>query len=363
MTALYAAAVYTALAWVVFLLIRRPHDVRLRAMVCLVVCWAAAFPFGGVASADRSMLGFPPMGSRFVEHTLVLVSVNCLIAFFLYSALEERAARARTRRYAVPLVLAIAVLAVSALLTPADAVSNDHSVPSIAVFYLTADTYMAIGFGMACFWTLRYGKGAEPRLARGLRLASLGLAAMVAANLLFIPTVIVRWAGSDVPTPVTRTAVLLLLNGIVVFLFGVSYPGGMMRLAGVNVWWQHLRLYRRLSPLWTMLNERFPQDAMDSLPTNTLRELYGLRGVHRRYYRRVIECRDGLVRISPYLTCDPPEGVEPLAEELRAALRLHAAGMLITAHAVPVAVPVADGLDADVAALVALSDALKASRR
>jgi hypothetical protein len=82
----------------------------------------------------------------------------------------------------------------------------------------------------------------------------------------------------------------------------------------------------------------------------------GFGSVHRRYYRRVIECRDGLVRISPYLDT----AGDDLARDLKAALRTtqeHG-----TRPAVGVAIPDRDGLDADVEQLVTLSEALRVAR-
>ncbi|MCK2244703.1 MULTISPECIES: MAB_1171c family putative transporter [unclassified Crossiella] len=358
MTAVYPIATYLTLTWVLFLLARRPHDIRLRAIVGVVACWALAYPFQELANDHVTLLGLPPMAARFLQHSLFLIAVNFLIVFFLHSALEEELARRRARWCAVPLGVAVTVLLVTAALTPPAADTNDQSVTSIAVFFLTSNLYVVFGFTLSCVWTLRHARGAEPRLARGLRLAAVGLAGIVAADLVFLPTVLIRWSGGFAPRWFVDIGITLVLLGIVLFLAGVCYPAAGMRVAGLGVWWQHLRLYRRLYPLWTILHERFPQDTLESLPANTLRELYGLRGVHRRYYRRVIECRDGLVRISPYLGCSRRAGL-PLAEQLRAALRAHAAGIPAAVHAVPVAIPRAEGLEADVRELVALSDALR----
>jgi hypothetical protein len=74
-------------------------------------------------------------------------------------------------------------------------------------------------------------------------------------------------------------------------------------------------------------------------------------GVHRRYYRRPIECRDGLVRISSRLG---PDDGQPLGSRLLVALDgLSAADKL--GDAVPLAIPGAAGLDADARELVRLA--------
>jgi hypothetical protein len=82
--------------------------------------------------------------------------------------------------------------------------------------------------------------------------------------------------------------------------------------------------------LWARLHEAFPDDAFpdDAPPANPgsqgrLRSRLRLPGattITRRYYRRVIECRDGLTQLSPYL--DPETDGEsglPSAEALERA--------------------------------------------
>nr|WP_291410283.1 DUF6545 domain-containing protein [Actinophytocola sp.] len=100
------------------------------------------------------------------------------------------------------------------------------------------------------------------------------------------------------------------------------------------------------------------------MPISPWRDALSLRSVHRRYYRRVIECRDGLVRISPYLAnmgADPAELAVPehLAEQLTGALRAHAAGQTVPPQAIPIAMPSDDSLDADVDRLIELSHAVQ----
>ena len=90
--------------------------------------------------------------------------------------------------------------------------------------------------------------------------------------------------------------------------------------------------------------------------------MFSLRGVHRRYYRRVIECRDGLVRLSPYLADAAYTGNEPpavVAQQIKDALRAHSAGTAVPSRPVLIAAPAEHGLDADVDQLVGLARALR----
>jgi hypothetical protein len=180
----------------------------------------------------------------------------------------------------------------------------------------------------------------------------------------FVIANLVRWVGGTMPKPPLFAGIALILLGIMVFLVGVAYPAAVMRLAAVRIWWQHRTVYRRLAPLWTVLHQEFPEDALSRVPGGPWRDALSLRGVHRRYYRRVIECRDGLVRISPYLgSLGEQAEAAALAERLREGLRAHASGAPVPSKPTPVAIPSGDGLDADVHELLALSSALQTSSR
>jgi hypothetical protein len=80
--------------------------------------------------------------------------------------------------------------------------------------------------------------------------------------------------------------------------------------------------------------------------------------VHRRYYRRLIECRDGLVRISPRLG---PDDGQPLGSRLLAALDSPSAAAA-PGDAVFLAIPGTAGLDADARELVALARQVAGAR-
>jgi hypothetical protein len=348
-------------------LARAPRNLPLWALTGLFACWSLAFPLGLAADHETTVLGIPPMVSRLIQNGVLLIGMNCLISFFLFSAVDQQRGWRWTRRFAIPLAVALTILALAVILTPAGTRTRDHTVTGVAAFGVTADLYMAFGCAASAVWALRYARVAERRLARGLRIASVGLFGIVLADCVFVPAIIMRWAGGDAaPAELTASgaaettlgfygAMFLLLPGIALCLIGVVYPAAVMRLAALRVWWHHLRAYHRLGPLWTELHAQFPEDALSRVPVTPWRDL-SLRGVHRRYYRRVIECRDGLVRISPYLEPDSTD----LAVNLREALQAHASGDRPAKQPVPVAIPDQAGLDADVAELVTLSYALRA---
>ncbi|HEX5348569.1 MAG TPA: MAB_1171c family putative transporter [Pseudonocardiaceae bacterium] len=370
---LAAAAV---LLLMLYLLARKPRDVRLRAITGLVTCWAIAYPFGIMATRGVDFLGLEPMASRLVQHALLLVGAYSLICFFLFSAFDTRSARTRAWWHALPLSSAVVVLTIAdaimpaalrtaAAVLPAEEHQGPVGVPSIGLFYTTANSYLLFAFVAAWVLTRRHARRAEPRLRRGLLLASVGLTAIVVANVSFVAANIVRWAHGTMPHPVLVTGIVLLLPGVLLFLTGLSYPAAVLRLAALRVWWRHRRIYQYLGPLWTALHGEFPEHELTRVPSSPWRDAVSLRGVHRRYYRRVIECRDGLVRISPHVAQLRQNGRkdDSLVHLLKDALRAHAAGEPAPPDATPVAVPTAAGLNADVDELVALSRVLHTTAR
>lgn len=371
----HGVASFGALAWMLYLVSRSPRDVRRWAVTGLLAGWSIAYPFGIAAGAGTDFLGVDAMTSRYLQHALQLGAAYSLVCFFQFSALEPARAGRRAAKEAGGLVVALVVVTAANLAIPGELRVPAATVtstpgggpvgePSIALFYAAANSYMLYAFLAAAVWSRRYARGAEPRLRRGLRVASVGLVSISLASAMFVLSNVSRWAGSPAPPPVVVTSVFLLLLGIVLFVAGVAYPYLALRLALSRVWWRHRRAYRQLRPLWTILNERFPQDALNRVPVSPWRDALTLRSVHRRYYRRVIECRDGLVRISPYLAdVDTGDGdltvPEHLARRLTDALRAHASGDTVPSQAIPVAVPHGDSLDADADRLIELAHAVR----
>ncbi|HEV8559755.1 MAG TPA: MAB_1171c family putative transporter [Actinophytocola sp.] len=358
------------LAWMMYLLVRAPHNVPLRAVTVTIASFVLMFVVRSSVADGSGFLGLEPIIARLVLHFTNILGGYGLIVFFLFSALDLRTARRRAMWQAVPVVVVAGIMTWAVAAMPArvrDSAAalttgrpgSPHAEITVALLYLTMYLYMLYAFSTALVWTWRYGRGAEPRLRRGLALASVGLAAIVPAEAVFSLSAVVRWTGGTLPRDLVVVAIPLFLGGVVVFLIGFAYPAVVMRLAAIRVWWQHRYTYHRLGPLWTLLHQEFPQDALNRVPTGQWRDRLRLPEIHRRYYRRVIECRDGLVRISPYMNGSSDL---PLVDRLRHGLSAHASGATVGARATPVAIPRADGLDADVRELVALSDALQASK-
>ncbi|WP_206786802.1 MAB_1171c family putative transporter [Amycolatopsis sp. MtRt-6] len=349
-----AVILFPALLWKIYQLTRAPGDVARWMVTACLACFAAAYPLGLLAG-DVNQPYPGPIVPLLFQHVFLCGLVFSLACFFLFSARPGSRARRRARLEAIPLGAAILVMATVTVLMP-DVPPVQYPRGAVSVFYLAADLYLTYGIASACFFARRYARGAAPRLARGLSVASVGFAFGAVGGATLIAVVLVHWAGAAIPWLLVQATVWLVFPSAILLVVGLSYPGVATRLAAARVWWQHLRTYHRLRPLWTKLHEAFPEDALSRTPLGRWDTLSVL-GVHRRYYRRVIECRDGLVRISPYVA--RLDG--PLPDRLTEALRAHARREPVPEQGMPLAVPEGGGLDDDVRELVTLSESLKAT--
>jgi hypothetical protein len=353
--------IYALLAWKLSHLARAPRDIPLRCVIACLGCAAAAYPFG-VAFSHWSALA----GARWLmlaQYSLLLGVVYALDCFFVFSLRPAAAARQRAARRAGALTSAVVLMGAAAAAVPSGTNMNDQSVPAVAVVYLIFDVAMACFLADAWLQARQGIRHAGPPVSRGLRLASAGLALMAAGLVPLTAVIVIRQERLSPPAPLIPAGQFLVVTGIVVFLAGVCYPGAIMRFTAARVWARHRRLYRQLTPLWNALHEAFPQHALARVPAGRWHEALTPWGMHRRYYRRVIECRDGLVRISPYLAGTQSNDRTTLGDRLLAVLRALPAADGVPRQAVPVAIPQLTGLDADAAELAALASQLPGARR
>ncbi|WP_307718369.1 MAB_1171c family putative transporter, partial [Streptomyces sp. JHA26] len=120
-------------------------------------------------------------------------------------------------------------------------------------------------------------------------------------------------------------------------------------------------------PLWTTLTTAYPELVLKEPQAGARRRLRPHRTHEQRFCRRVIECRDGLVCLSPYLAHVASETelahapAEELARHITEALALKPAmeSAQTELSAVRVAVPPNGDLEADARELIAVSQALQ----
>lgn len=373
MTGAFGVLLMVAVAWKLRQLVRAPHDLPLRAVTFCLVSAAIAFPFGLPAGARWVDSVITPGTAKWAQNVMLLIAVYWLMCFYLFSAEDTENGRRRARWELLPLGFAVTAITVAILATPVDLrghtfSTGDMTSTGVAAFYFFGGLYLFYAIATALRSTWRHAGSSRRPLSTGLRIAAIGMAGMVISSGVRSVLVIIRWRGGSPDPQIAGTAGLALSIAIPLFVIGVIYPSVATRWAAGRVWWQHRRQYHRLRPLWTLLHDAYPEHVLGRVPTAGRRDMLSLRAVHRRYYRRVIECRDGLVWISPYLAQERARSGESedkacpteLAGLLRAALRARSEGRTVDVRATRVAMPEGEGLDDDVRELIDLADALRA---
>lgn len=368
---LFFPVLAVAVAWKLYQWSKDPRDAPLRSVTLCLVCAAASYPLAmpGGASGFDTVAGHG--AGKLAQNVLLLVTVYFLMCFYLYSSADEKVGRLRARWEGIGALVVIGVITAAVLTAPGDQVlagsfsTADMTIPQVAVFYLFAGLYLLYALAAAGWWTRRYARMSQRPHATGLWLAAAGLFGMAAACAIRAVFVIVRSRSAAVPEALTAGVALLLVVSISLFVIGVSYPGARARLAALRVWQRHRRVHRQLQPLWVLLSDAYPESVLKPASVSW-RDRWSARGVNRRYHRRVVECRDGLVRISAYLHDHNTGGAlldmapEALAEHLRNAATAVGQGIPEPRRAIALAMPHRDDRDTDVQQLVALSNALRA---
>lgn len=362
---LFAMVLFAAaLTWRIYQVQRAPTVPNWAVTAC-VAGFAAAFLLQQPAISDEVDAVIGRGAARVANNALLACGICALVIFFLGSALGPRRYR-RVVAELVPLAAAIALMIVAMVLTPPElrglplGPSTIHD-SGIAIFYLGAGLYLIYGLIACTAWIVRYLRVADRNLRIGLKLSAFGMASAAIGSIFRALYIVVAWAFGPVVKILLLLGVPFVIVGAVLFLAGVTYPGVRARLSALRRRRQHRREHRALAPLWTALVRAFPSIVLRTPPRRRAERL-SPRSIHRVYYRRVIEIRDGLVQLSPYLD----EGFGELvatdpgaaAAELRTALERHAAGEESDGQAKQVLPAPADDIESDVRPLLALSAAM-----
>ena len=348
-----------ALAWRIYQVTRAPTLPNWAVTAC-VAALAAAFLLQQPALSDKVDALLGRGAARVANNAFLACGLCALVIFFLRSALGPR----RNRRVAaelVPLAAAVTLMVVAMSLTPPPlrglplGPSTIHD-SGVATFYLGAGLYLIYGLVACTAWIVRYLRVADRNLRIGLRLGAIGLGCAAAGSVFRALYIVVAWVSGPQVKILLLLGVPFVIVGTVLFLAGVTYPGVRARLAALRRRRRHRREHEALAPLWTVLVQAFPSIVLRTPP----RRRRG--GVHRVHYRRVIEIRDGLVQLSPYLDAGFGDVVatdpRAAAAALKTALERHAAGEENDGRAKQVLPAGADDIESDVRPLLALAAAM-----
>ncbi|MFE3473825.1 MAB_1171c family putative transporter [Streptomyces bacillaris] len=360
-----------ALVWKLYQWKRSPHDAPLRSVTLCLLCAALSYPVAmpGGASGVDTVAGHG--AAKLIQNVLLLFAMYFLMCFYLYSAANEEASRRRARKEAIVVAVVVAAITVAAVSVPHEVFvgsfsTADMTVPQISFFYGGAGLYLMYALGMASRWTRSYARMSRRPHSTGLWMAAVGLGAMAVACAIRAVIVAVRAADVEVPGPLMTAVAFLLVASILTFAAGITYSGARARISSFLLWLQHRRDHRRLAPLWELLAETYPDNVLRPASASA-RDRWRARSVHRRYHRRIVECRDGLVDISPYLLDEGDDGTvlnidsAELAARLRRASARIEKGVPAPRRAVPLAMALGSDRESDVKQLIAVSDELRAA--
>ncbi|GAB3288968.1 MAB_1171c family putative transporter [Parasphingorhabdus pacifica] len=356
------AAATIAAVWKLSQLIRAPHDKGLRVVtICTVLVFIALS--AQLAVSIPAMAEFFPSQSPKLIQNVILTFFFALLIVLLQSSVAPSAVGSRGwLEIGLALLASGGLVATFAATNPADrGASYEHAgeTPAALGFYLLGNLYMsyATARGAHLAWTTADHTQSRARLS--LRVAAAGLAVNCIGT--HTPRVVstsgrLLFDKELLPGTATWTTPILAI-GIVAFFLGIGYPGARTGLVKARMWIEVRHHYRQLRPLWAALCGQFSNIALFP-PVSPLREAFQVRQMRLRYYRRVIECRDGLVCLSPYVT-EPVDSTK--THEQQAALVRDALGRATAREEVSVtsviAEPEAAGMEADTQQLLALSRA------
>lgn len=358
------SAAAAATAWKGSQLARMPRD---RGLQIVTTCAFLVL----LALTAQLAVTIPSLGERFPRQTPILVEFILLTFFFatLLVLLRSTTPGATRGRDYFEVALSIAVsagLTATFLITQPSSGSahyGDYTAAAgpagVLAFHCLGNAYMAYATARGGYLAWNSPGQLQRQTRRGLRVAAVGLTlcclgthlprVLSTASRLILHTDLVPGTAAWTPP--------FLAVGVATFFLGVGYPGARTGLAKTRLWFQARSRHKQLRPLWGALQQEFPTIALH-LPESPARERRHVRQTRFRYYRRVIECRDGLVCLSPYMRTALHETDSPRQQAIlvRDALPSVArAGSADPAAPALIAAPDTSGMEADVLALLALS--------
>ncbi|NKY19658.1 MAB_1171c family putative transporter [Tsukamurella spumae] len=296
--------------------------------------------------------------SRLGGYAALALGVAALAVAFFYGPTESARQR-RAGMEAIPLLASVIGLSVAMTVMPPslrDATLDTLTVQELgfAVFFAIAGGYLMYGLADCVLSLTRLMPFADGYLVTSLRLMAAGLALTAIGSLtqvVFVLTSMTHAVSWPVLLTISRGCTAV---GIVLFVIGLSYPGVRGFFVQMDYRKRHRRDFKRLEPLWQLLTTAVPEVVLDARSA--------AKDPHLRFQRRVVEIRDVLVQLSPYLPDDFGDGVpEENVHNLLVAIDLRNEAGAAPAPSSMVLPPEGTSIDDDAAPLLVLSDAVGAT--
>lgn len=331
---------------------------------------------GLVLLATGQTLSLPPITSATdlhlsagvgkVAYNLATMGGLGALLWFFTRMTQPRSTRALLAAHTIALALCAGAMIALMAATPPE--HRHHSLqssfaglPQIPWFYLVGGAYFTYAYALSGWYVWRYSSNPTKRISvmmrwalRVIAVAELGLAATavgretwVAAK--YVTGVASEWAGT-LNWQLSNISLIGMTAGLTL-LVAAGTVDTVRLLIG------RIRQYRDMALLWTELKGVYPEVVLR-------------RRLRDWFHRRVIECLDGLARLSPYIgeaaketdlsRCGPPELARYVWTGLTLKPTLESTNDQLPAVALPLSNP--QDPDADVEQLVALAVAFRDHR-
>ena len=357
--------------WKTVDLLRAPHDRTLRLLVgCLLLLTAGQV--SSLPAVSRVLDAVTTPGAGKMLFNVVHMAGLCVLVHLLVATLRDtpRAYRVHLRVNALTFAVTLVSLTVAMAATPA--ALRVHTLatpymakPAIHLFYFVGNGYFVYAYLTSAFWALRHTRQVPLHLARGLRIMAVGLVGLAASSTARLIMTGIRVAAPGSHPELDPLNWVMCDGALAVVLVGIGYSAALQLVTHLRSIRYHRRMYQELTPLWTALTSAFPELVLGGEEGRGTRRRPGVFRSYEQFYRRLIECRDGLVRLSPYLARTAPDAdltrlpPRQLAHHIAAALALRPAAEDPNAalSVARVAFPAGTDVHADTRELVAVSRA------
>ncbi len=289
---------------------RNPGDTGLRVYWLTIAALALALTVlvpGVYLTIDR-LSGIPNL-ARLLGNGLGLVTCWSVQAFLAYLSKPADQARVEIRRLGWVLAGCLILMTLFFTAAPVDQEAVDFTrrygdAPFVLEYRLVFLSYLGLAAANVARLSWRFaGIADRPSLRIGLRVNALGgLVGLVYVAHESLYVVADRLGlAYPVPNPVLVTE-MLVGSGVMFVVIGSTMPawGPRAGIPRVYRWVSHYRSLRRLYPLWRTLYRTNPEIALFPSPS-PLADAVALRDLDFRRYRRVVEIRDGLLSLRPYV--------------------------------------------------------------
>jgi hypothetical protein len=352
-------AALVALAALVFKLVQRRHSPYSRqdwmvvgALAAYGIEWAIIVP--GISGICVAVAG--PLAPPAINLMALFVREYCVAGFLLLATEARRGLRWMSVAFVLATAGLLVLIGLGALDRPPGSLPAS---PAAVVLNAWIASYATAAALVAITMAWRYSKQTRQPVTTALRMIAYSkTVGTISANISAGISTNLAWLGHPLPAWIPYWAKNVNNLAMAGFLAGACLPAVLGWLTTVRRGWTRHRIYRDLETLWALLNEAFPRNTLHRAPKPDLAERLAWHSPNRRYYRRAVECRDGLVQISPYLHDDAGSDPDHQARALRTALRERAIGAAAHGEVQVFAPPAAPDIDSDAAALRALSRAL-----